>query len=141
MTRAQVISNPARVWAFVNAIEPIFLQSGMKGLGWEVDGELVAGVIYDGYTGHNIWMHIAAKSGATHWLNRTALRAAFDYPFVQLQLPRVSGWVETSNARAIRFDEHLGFRREALLKGAGRKGEDVILYVMTNQECRYVKIP
>lgn len=135
---ARVISNPARVWAFVNAIEPLFLQSGMKGLGWEVDGALVAGVVYDGYTGHNLWMHIAARPDASHWLNRQALHAAFAYPFEELKLPRVSGWVEASNARAIRFDEHLGFRREALLKGVGTTGQDVIIYAMTRKECRYV---
>lgn len=132
----QLVFDHARVFAFVServALQPI---GGAKGIGLERDGEMIAGVIYEGYTGHNIWMHVASKPGV-HWLTRAFLRAVFSYPFVQLGVDRVSGYVDASNAAARRFDEHLGFQPEATLKGAARDGGDVILYVMWKKDCRY----
>lgn len=134
----QIISNPARVWAFAQAHGvTVPMIAGMKGIGLERDGELIAGVLYEGYTHHNIWMHVAAAPGR-RWLNREYLRYCFHYPFVELGCRRVSGWVEDSNEDARRFDEHLGFKEEARLKGAARDGGDVILYVMWREDCRYV---
>ncbi len=108
----------------------------MKGLGLERDGELIAGVIYEGYTGHNVWMHVATTPGKKWTLE--FLRYCFYYPFVELGCRRVSGSVEASNTEARRFDEHLGFKQEAVLKQAARDGGDVILYAMFREDCRYV---
>jgi len=38
---------------------------GMTAIGLRKDGELVAGVIYEGFNGHNLWMHVGAALG-TH---------------------------------------------------------------------------
>lgn len=132
-----VYSNPARVWNFVRQYSPVPMISGMKGVALEKDGEIQAGVLYEGYTGHNIWMHVAAVPGK-RWLNKEFLRYCFHYPFVELGCDRISGWVEASNEAARRFDEHLGFVEETRLKGAARDGGDVILYVMWRKDCRYV---
>lgn len=133
-----IISNPARVWSFVTQRGvAVPMSAGMKGLGLERDGSLVAGVLYEGYTGHNIWMHVAADQ-SKRWMTREYLRYCFHYPFNELGCGRVSGWVEASNEAARRFDEHLGFKEEARLKGAARDGGDVILYVMWRKDCRYV---
>ena len=132
-----IISNPARVYDFVSQFIPVPIVSGMKGLGLEKDGELIAGVIYEGWNGVNVWMHVAAQPGAK-WLTRDYLRYCFHYPFVELGCKRVSGYVEASNELARRFDEHLGFRQEAILEGAASDGGDVILYVMRREDCRYV---
>jgi RimJ/RimL family protein N-acetyltransferase len=111
--------------------------AGMQALGLERDGELIAGVIYEGYNKHNVWMHVAAVPGK-RWMTKEYLRAAFLYPFVQLGCSRVSGYVEAWNMDARKFDEHLGFRQEATLQGAASDGGDVILYVMRRSECKYV---
>lgn len=133
----RIVSDPGRVFAFCKERMPLSLVAGMKGLGLEKDGELVAGVLYEGYNQHNVWMHVAAEPGAK-WLNRDFLRYSFHYPFVELGCKRVSGYVEASNELARRFDEHLGFRQEAILEGAASDGGDVILYVMRREDCRYV---
>ena len=130
---ARIVSDPARVFAFCKERMPISLVAGMKGLGLERDGELVAGVLYEGFNHHNIWMHVAAEPGKK-WLNKEFLRYCFHYPFVELGCTRVSGYVEASNADARRFDEHLGFQQEAVLQGAAADGGDVILYVMRRDD-------
>jgi len=125
------------VLAFVREYMPFQAVEGMQAIGLKKDEQLIAGVLYEGFNGHNVWMHVAAVPGK-RWLNREFLRACFAYPFVQLGVQKVRGYVEASNDDARRFDEHLGFRVEAVLEGAARNGGNVLLYVMDRSECRYV---
>lgn len=134
----KIVSDPARVWAYVHQQLPVPVVAGMKGLGLERDGELIAGVLYEGFNGVNCWMHVATSPGKKWTLEY--LRYCFYYPFVELGCKRVSGAVDASNAVARRFDEHLGFKQEAVLQGAAADGGDVILYVMRREECRYVPL-
>ncbi len=106
-----------------------------QSLGWLKDGELIAGVAYTDYNGVNISMHVY---GEGNWLKRQFLWAAFDYPFNQLNLKRVTGVVGEGNNRARRFDEHLGFKLEARLKDAHPTG-DLLIYSMFKDECRFLK--
>ncbi len=106
-----------------------------QGIGLERDGELVGGVMYEGFNGHNIWMHCA---GIGRWITRDLLKAAFAYPFIQLDVLNVWGWVDASNTKARRLDEHLGFSQQAVLAGAAKDGGDVIIYRMTREECRFL---
>lgn len=135
---SQIIIDDQAVFDFVNANGvPLVRSAGQQGIGLERDGSLIAGVLYDDYNTSNIWMHVAALPNS-NWLNRAYLKACFAYPFLQLNCRRVSGWVEASNTEARRFDEHLGFRQEAVLTGAARDGGDVIIYRMFKNECRYI---
>ena len=111
---------------------------GMRAIGLRRSGELVAGAIFEGFNGRNVWAHIAAVPGA-RWLNRDFLRACFVYAFRVCGVRRVSGYVDESNLAARRFDEHLGFREEARLQGAAPDGGDVIVYVMWRQDCRFLE--
>jgi RimJ/RimL family protein N-acetyltransferase len=133
----QVIVDNQRVYHFVNQHFPVRNSEGIKGIGLEQDGELIAGVLYDDWSGTNIWMHVAAIPGR-RWLNREYLRVCFGYPFIQLNCLRISGWVEESNWEARRFDEHLGFKPEAVLERAARDGGNVIVYRMFREECRFI---
>ena len=110
----------------------------MQGLGLIKDEEMIAGVLFDDYNGSNMWMHVAAMPGR-RWMTRDFLYATFAYPFLQLNLKRLSGWVEADNLDARRFDEHIGFKQEAVLKQAGRNGVDVIVYSMFKEDCRFIK--
>lgn len=126
-----------KVLAFTRKHMPLNAVEGMQGIGLERNGELIAGVIFEGANGHNVWMHVAANPGG-HWLTRMYMTACFGYAFVQCGAARVSGYVEASNAQARRFNEHLGFKQEALLAGAASDGGDVIIYRMLRSECKYV---
>lgn len=103
-------------------------------IGWEVDGELVAGTLYDQFNGRSICMHVAAEKPVT----RTFTRTCFDYPFNQLGVQKVIGLVDSTNDSALRFDLHLGFVEEARVKDAGKFG-DLILLTMTRQQCRWIQ--
>jgi RimJ/RimL family protein N-acetyltransferase len=111
--------------------------AGQQGIGLERDGELIGAIMYENFSGTNVWMHVAGVEGK-QWINRLLLKAAFKYPFVQLGCNRVSGWVDASNLKARRLDEHLGFKQEAILEGAAKDGGDVIIYRMKKEECRFL---
>ena len=131
------VFDTGRVFDFVRSQMPFNAVEGMVGIGFERDGELIAGVMYEGYNGRNIWLHVAALTDK-RWLTRSYMKVCFAYPFVQLGVNRISGYVNESNTLARRFDEHLGFKEEARLRGAAADGGDVIIYAMHKEECRYV---
>jgi RimJ/RimL family protein N-acetyltransferase len=112
------------------------LTERMRAIGLRRDGDLVAGVLYEGINDFNLWMHVAAVPGR-RWLTRDYLRAVFGYPFLVCGVRRISAYVDASNADARRFDEGLGFREEARLRGAAADGGDLILYALWREECRY----
>ena len=108
-------------------------------LGLEEDGELIAGVVFNWYTGPSISMHVAAEPGR-RWLNRDFLFRCFAYPFLQLNCNRVTGLVRVDNLDAQRFDEHLGFVREGVIRQGAEDKTDFILYGMLKDECRWLEI-
>jgi RimJ/RimL family protein N-acetyltransferase len=105
-------------------------------IGLERDGALIAGVLYDHFNGASVAMHVAAAG--PHWLDRAYLAACFAYPFLQLGVKKVLGLVDSTNAAARRFDEHLGFVIEATIRDAAPHG-DLLIYSMTPAQCRYIK--
>lgn len=110
-----------------------------EAIGLEEDGELIAGVVYNLYNGPNICMHVAAVPGR-RWVTRDYLFRCFAYPFLQLQCNRVTGLVRADNLTAQRFDEHLGFRQEGVVRRGATDGTSMILYGMLKEECRWLEI-
>lgn len=109
-----------------------------EAIGLEKDGELIAGVVYNWYTGPSICMHVAGEG--RQWLNRDFLFRVFAYPFLQLECNRVTGLVRTDNLDAQRFDEHIGFVREGVIRRGATDGTDFILYGMLKEECRWLEM-
>ena len=99
-------------------------------------GVLVAGVIYNHFSGPNILMHVGAVPGR-QWLNRRFLFAAFDYPFNQLGCRRVTGLVPKRNKVARKFDEHLGFVYEGNMQHA-LPDDDLIVYGLLREKCKWI---
>jgi RimJ/RimL family protein N-acetyltransferase len=110
-----------------------------SGIGLEEDGELIAGVVFNLYTGPSISMHVAAVPGK-RWMTKEYLWRCFAYPFLQLKCRRITGLVRADNYDAQRFDEHLGFKREGVMREACDDGTDMIVYGMLRDECRFLGI-
>jgi RimJ/RimL family protein N-acetyltransferase len=108
-------------------------------IGLEEDGKLIAGVVYNMYTEAGICMHVAADPGK-RWMTRDFLYRAFAYPFIQLGCNRVTGLVRVDNIEARRFDEHLGFVQEGVIRKGATDGTDLILYGMLKEECRWLGV-
>lgn len=133
-----VWDQPERIMQFVAARVDEESFRDYTALGLEKDGEIVAGVLFTNYTRASILMHVASD-GSRHWITPAFLAATFRYPFIQLGCRRVTGLVRADNADAQRFDEHLGFRREGVMREGTNDGCDLILYGMLKSECRFLQ--
>lgn len=101
------------------------------------DGELLGGVIYDGYTGPCIFIH---QAGFTkHWMSRDMLWCAFDYPFNYLGCSKLCGTIPSTLPDLLDINTRLGFEVEAVIKGA-YPGGDMLVLSMTRDECRWLKM-
>jgi hypothetical protein len=94
-------------------------------LGFERDGELVAGVYFDGLTDNNIFAHIACADSMPIQL----LRAVAQYVYEDIGLGRMTFAVSAGNPKAITFVEALGARQEAQLHRACGD-HDLLLFVL-----------
>lgn len=108
-----------------------------RAIGLISETEILAAVIYNEFYFNGCAIHIAAVDGSS-WLNRAFLKAAFEYPFIQLKFERLTGYVPANNVAARRLDEHLGFKQEGVLRRFLSDGEDVIIYGMLKDECRFI---
>lgn len=100
-------------------------------------GRLLGGVIYQGYTGASIELHVAGFD--PHWINRNILWTVFAYPFLQLGCKKIIGRVAESNSRALEFDFKLGFKEEARIREVYPEG-DLFILTMRRDECRWLKV-
>lgn len=127
-----------RVADFVTSlVDDLEFFGNINTLGVEQNGELIAGVVFEGYTGSSISIHVAALEGKL-WLSKEFLFRVFAYPFLQLECHRVTGLVRADNIKAQKLDEHLGFVREGIMRKGATDGTDYIIYGMLKEECRWL---
>lgn len=101
------------------------------------EGNVLGGVIYDGYTEGCIFMHQAAFN--KYWLGGNMLWLVFDYPFNQLKVNKVAGTIPSYREDLIAFNQKLGFKEEARIRDAYPDG-DLIVMTMPREACRWLKI-
>ena len=103
-----------------------------------VDGErLLGGVIYQGYTGASIGIHMAGFD--PHWASKDMLWVSFHYPFVQLGCKKLFAQVPAYNERALEIDRKLGFKEETRVRDVFPSG-DLVVLSMIPDECRWLRI-
>jgi RimJ/RimL family protein N-acetyltransferase len=97
-------------------------------MGAEKQGELVSGIVFENFNGHNANVHIAVSKPTKLFLQ--LLDHAFVYAFETCKLRRLTGLVEADNVKALQLDLHIGFKIEAVMKGAGSAGQDLLILVL-----------
>jgi len=95
--------------------------------------EFLAATVFSAYTGTNIDMHIAARPKSC-WLSRSFFNASFEFPFMVLEVPRVTGLIRAENLNAQRFVSRLGFQHEGRMRKAFPDGGDLVLYGLLREE-------
>lgn len=95
-------------------------------IGVERDGELVAGVYFEGATDTNVFAHIAS---AVQPVPIELLIASFNYAYSQLGAKRMTFMVQDDNRRCLEFVEKMGAHLEAELHQAHATGS-ILLYVL-----------
>ena len=108
-------------------------------VGYEKDGAVVAGALYERCNGHNVFFH-GASDESRRWATKGFIKALCEHPFVTLGVPRMSTVVAASNVSALAFDATLGFREEARLVRAAHDGSDSIYLVMFKDKCKWLNL-
>lgn len=103
-------------------------------IGNMLGGKLRAVVGYEGYNGASSVIHVA---GEGNWCTKDYLRVVFDYPFRTCEVNMLIGLVPSGNVEAIRFNTHIGFRTDAVLKGAHPDGA-LLIMTLKRDECRFL---
>lgn len=135
--RRVVFDRSEEVMAFVARMTGESRYDDCSTIGLEKDGEIVAGVVYQGHNGPNVLMHFALN-GSRHLITPAFVCAAFMYPFQVLGCHRVTGLVRTDNVGAQVLDENLGFAREGVMREGAGDRTDFIVYGMLKRECRFL---
>lgn len=99
------------------------------------DGQLVAGVLYEDFTGANVVCHIA---GEGNWATRDYLNVIFDYPFNQIGVKRITAPISSTNIKSINLVQRMGFTLECTLAQA-IPDADLHLFRMWRGECKYIR--
>lgn len=102
------------------------------------DGRCVGGVVFTGYLGSAITLHMAGSED--NWATRDFLWMVFHYAFVQLGCRKVMGLVSSTNSRAISVDIRLGFKIAAVLPDMFPDGSDLLILVMERAECKWLRL-
>ena len=136
-----IITQPKElIGAFVNVMQGVPQEASWgpnyNAMGLVRSGKLVAGLIYNGYEGANVNMHIGAIVGAK-WLNKEFLFAAFDYPFNELGKRRATAFMASTNKRTIKFVKNLGFVYEGTMPHY-YVDDDAVVYGLLRENCRFL---
>ena len=100
---------------------------------------ILAGVVYNMWSGHAICMHIGAEEGS-NWFSRRFATTCFNATFGYFNCNRATGLVRKSNIKAQKFVLKLGFREEGVVREACHDGEDLIMFGMLARECRFLRL-
>lgn len=132
-----IVSTPREaLWAWINAKLGIPWSEDFRAIGAIRNDCLCAVVAYNGFTGRTCFMHSAIDDPTV--INRTFVKAIFEFPFNQCNLTHVLAMVESSNTRAMEVDLRLGFKEINRLEYAGLGGSDLVLLSMPRDECKWI---
>ncbi len=125
-------------WAAENMGYPDFrFRPDAKAIGHVRAGALAAVVVFDNFSDGDCMISVVSDGGR-RWFSREFGRAVVAYPFVQLGQRRLTAMILESNAASRAFCAAFGFTQEGRLRKAGPGGEDMLLFGMLREECRWL---
>jgi RimJ/RimL family protein N-acetyltransferase len=102
----------------------------------DAGGRVVGMVAFDAWTPASAQAHMAVEFAAA-W--RSLLPAAFEYVFNEAGRDVLLGVIASSNARALKFTERVGFREQHRIRDGWAKDEDLVLLELRKAHCRYLR--
>lgn len=102
------------------------------------NGRIHGMVGFDGWTENSVVMNIALDNPASF---RHLLRPTFEYAFLQAKRGVALCMVRATNTRSARLCQKVGFREAYRVKDGICVGEDMILFEMRREECRWIPQP
>jgi RimJ/RimL family protein N-acetyltransferase len=131
----------AEVAAFVMANLPQAhmraFDNPLSALGVIRNGQLVGGIVFHTYyPGINIEISIYMNSAK--WATPRTLARLYSYPFLQLNVPRITAVTSRKNKRTRRFLEGVGWKLEGTIRKAFDGKYDAMIYGQLREECKWL---
>lgn len=125
-------------WVWEQMGSTTYSSTGKSAMGFvDDDGTVRWAVVYDNYeAGGSVQMHTAITD--PKYVTRRAISAVFEYPFYQLGVKKVLGFVNSENLKALSLDLRLGFEVEAIVNDVYERG-DLYILSMTQEQCRWLR--
>lgn len=139
MQEDRITTDVLEVLRFVQRYVPVLACEKMNGLGLKDDKGLALAVLYERWTSKAVWLHTAKRPDA-QFSSKRFLSLIYEYPFIQVGVEQLFGWVDASNEAARNVNERMGFKQLFILPSAATDGGDAIIYRMTREDCRFMRI-
>lgn len=133
----RILYNSNLVVDFVYGSLGALPQPGAIGFGTTDGKRILGGVAFDSYRKDgSIALHVA--SSTPRWLTRGLLGAVFGYAFRSAGVRKVVSPVSSSNEHTQKFAESAGLTLEARISEAASDGDDLLIYSMHRDTCRFL---
>jgi L-amino acid N-acyltransferase YncA len=114
-------------------IQGFYNPNGSIAFGAMSKGRIVAGILFENFTGASMTCHMASSGR----LSAKLLRMASRYAFIQCGIRKLIAPVYDTNSRMLRMAKKMGFREEARLMEV-HPGGDILMLTMTKETCRFL---
>lgn len=98
------------------------------------DDKLLGVCVFHNYDKLHGLVELSFASTSPRWASRGVIRALLSVPFEQYKCRKVCMEIEHTNKRALRFNEGIGFRREATLRHHFGPHRHVVVLSMMKHE-------
>jgi len=118
-------------------IQPVFSE-GMRGImAHRDDGSIAGGVILDCWAPNSCQVHIGAETPMVwkHGLHKEI----FNYVFNDCDRKFIFGFTQSDNEKAVKFNEHIGFKEVYRVPDGFADGVDFIVYQLNKADCEYLE--
>jgi GNAT superfamily N-acetyltransferase len=100
------------------------------------EGRLVAGALFDCWTHTSVQIHVFVTDPLA--LRHGFQQEVFEYLFDVCGRKMVLGVTPSNNARALKFNAHMGFREVFRVADGFAEGVDLVLSQMRREDCRWI---
>ncbi|MCA3704249.1 MAG: GNAT family N-acetyltransferase [Methylobacterium sp.] len=106
------------------------------GVGNADTGRLYAGVVFHDYQPHFETISVSIAAVNPMWATRQTIKALLHYPFEQIGVNLVTAIMRSTNARSLKTNEAIGFKRDGILRHRFGQGVHAVTASMTRNEFR-----
>lgn len=97
-------------------------------------GRIKSVAVYSNFRGCGAEISLYSEGGIT----RDFIRVCFGYAFDFCKWNRLTALVKPDNKKSIRLIERMGFVKEGVIRCATDNGEDLVIYGLLREECKWV---
>lgn len=117
--------------------------AGAYSIGVMDGNKIIAGVVYNNFfldcKKKPLSIEMTIASIDRKWCSRYNLNEFFAYPFIYLDVKRVTATCSRKDTETRAFLKRLGFRLEGIGRKAWFRGGDSAAYSMLKKECKWIK--